>query len=623
MLEYPRWKYILVAVVLAFGLLYALPNVFGEQDALQVERKDAVAMDAAAQKTVLDLLDAKKVAHAGAYIESNRLTLTFAARNDQTSARDVLSEAMGVTHRMALSTASKAPRWLRAIGGKPMPLGLDLRGGLYLLYEVDLKDTVNQLLETYEQSFRRTLNSEKIAFGDTSVLPAAGGNPSDTVRIQVAAGGNAESIRAALAKANIDLAFTLGAGADGAPAVEMKLTGAQIADRQTYAIEQNRITLQNRVNELGVSESSVQQQGRTRLSVQLPGKSNVAEVEDILGKVATLEFRMEDWQNNAYEAKTRGRAPLGARLYDMEGSPVLLRRDLIATGDQLTTASSSVGTSGPQVNVALNGRAGDSMLNATRSNVGKRMAVVYIEKGRKKELENGVEVEKPYTTEKVISLATIQGVFSNNFMITGLKANEANQLALLLRSGALSAPIYAVEERVIGASLGQDNIDKGVRALIFGMAAVFAFMLIYYRFFGLIANLVLISNIVLLAAIMSTLPATLSLPGIAGMVLTVGMAVDANILIYERIREELRNGVSPQAAIRAGFDKAWSAILDSNVTTLFAGVVLWIFGTGPIRGFAVVLTFGIATSMFTAIVGSRALITLLYGGQRKLEKLSI
>jgi len=624
MLEYPRWKYILVVVVLAIGLLFALPNVFGEQDALQVERKDGIAMDEAAQKSVADLLAARQIVAAGSYLDSGRLMLRFDQRTEQLKARDAVNETMSESHRSALSTASRAPRWLQAIGARPMSLGLDLRGGLYLLFEVDLTDTISQLLTSYEQSFRRTLVENKITFGDTSVLPAVNGLPPTTVRIAVPAGTAAESVRSALASANRELAFTVGTAGDGSAVVDMVLTPTQISERQNYAIQQNRITLENRINELGVSESVVQQQGKTRLNVQLPGKSNAAEVKDVLGKVATLEFRLEDWQNNAFEAQQRGRAPVGSKLYKTkEGTPVLLKRDLIATGDQLTTASSSVGNQGPEVSIQLNGTAADAMLRATRVSVGRRMAIVYIEKTRKEEIVDGQKVERPVTTEKIISLATIQSVLSNNFRITGLSSAESRDLALLLRSGSLAAPIYIVQENVVGASLGQDNIDKGVRALIFGMGLVFAFMAIYYRSFGWIANLVLLSNIVLLAALMSMIRSALSLPGIAGMVLTVGMAVDANILIYERIREELRNGMSPQAAIRAGFDKAWSAILDSNVTTLIAGLVLWIFGTGAIRGFAVVLTFGIITSLFTAIMGSRALVTLLYGGSKRVEKLSI
>jgi preprotein translocase subunit SecD len=403
----------------------------------------------------------------------------------------------------------------------------------------------------------------------------------------------------------------------------MALSPAQVKTRQDYALQKNITTLRNRVNELGVSEPIVAQQGIDRINVQLPGIQNSAEVKDILGKVATLEFRLEDSQGNAAEARERGRAPLGTKLYEMQGRPILLKRELIATGDQLTNATSSIGNEGPEVNVTLNGEGGDSMLRNTRLNVGKRMAVVYIERSRETRMVGGEKLTRDLTDEKIISLATVRAVLSNQFRITGLGAAESRDLALLMRAGSLSAPIFAIEERTIGPSLGQENIQKGEQALVIGMLAVFAFMALYYHRFGWVANAVLLANVVLLTALLSLLRATLSLPGIAGIILTVGIAVDANVLIYERIREELRNSVSPQAAIRIGFEKAWSAIFDSNVTAFIAGLVLWVVGRGAIRGFAVVLTLGIATSMFTSLLGSRALITLMYGGRRKVERLSI
>jgi preprotein translocase subunit SecD len=340
--------------------------------------------------------------------------------------------------------------------------------------------------------------------------------------------------------------------------------------------------------------------------------------------VATLELRLADTANNAYQAQQSGRAPLGTKLYKREdGSPILLKREVIVTGDELTSATSTAGTEGPEVQIKLDARGADSMLRTTRLNVGKPMAVVYIEKTRRQVEVNGQKVDREATSEKVINVATIRGVFGPQFVVTGLSAGEARDLALLLRSGSLAAPIEVVEERAIGPSLGRDNIDKGVRALEIGMLAVFVFMALYYHAFGLVADAVLLANVILLTALLSMLRASLSLPGIAGIILTVGMAVDANVLIYERIREELRNGVSPQAAIRAGFDKAFSAIADSNVTALIAGLALWVIGTGPIRGFAIVLTLGIATSMFTSLLGSRALVTLMYGGRRKVAQLSI
>jgi preprotein translocase subunit SecD len=350
---------------------------------------------------------------------------------------------------------------------------------------------------------------------------------------------------------------------------------------------------------------------------------NSAEVKDLLGKVATLEFRLEDTQNNALQAQQGGHAPLGTKLYDYNGRPVLLKREVIVTGDELTSATSSAGQEGPEVSIKLDARGADAMFRTTRLNVGKPMAVVFIEKSRRQIEVNGQKVDKDLTSEKVINIATIRGVFSSQFRITGLGAAEARDLSLLLRSGSLAAPVEVVSESVIGPSLGKDNIDKGVLALEIGMLAVFVFMALYYHAFGLVADAVLVANVILLTALLSMLHASLSLPGIAGIILTVGIAVDANVLIYERIREELRNGVSPQASIRAGFDKAFSAIADSNVTALIAGLTLWVIGTGAIRGFAVVLTLGIATSMFTSLLGSRAMVTLLYGGRRRVERVAI
>jgi preprotein translocase subunit SecD len=408
-------------------------------------------------------------------------------------------------------------------------------------------------------------------------------------------------------------------------AITGAMTTAQIRERQDYAIQQNITTLRNRVNELGVSEPIVQRQGIDRINVQLPGVQNSADVKDILGRVATLEFRLEDMQNNAFEAMQSGRAPLGSKLYTHTrfGRPVLLKREVIATGDQLTNATSGQSQDGPAVNVKLDARAGENMLKTTRANLNKRMAVVLIEKRRETSDVNGKKVSREVTDEEVINDATIRGIFANSFQITGLQAGEARELSLLLRSGSLATVIYEIEERAVGPSLGRDNIQKGVTALIVGMAGVFLFMAVYYKTFGVVADVVLLANVVLLTALLSMMRASLSLPGIAGIILTVGMAVDANVLIYERIREEIRRGVSPQAAIRAGFEKAFSAITDSNITTLIAGVVLWVLGSGPIRGFAIVLTLGIATSMFTSLMGSRALLTLMYGGRRKIARLSI
>ncbi len=622
MLEFPRWKYALVALVTLLALVFALPNFFGTDPALQVARKNRAAMDETARQSVEQALTLHSSAFRGAYIDNGKLIVRFASVTDQLKARDTVNETLATDYISALTTASRAPAWLRHVGLRPMPLGLDLRGGLYLVYQVDVNGAVSQLLESYEQGFRRTLSSANLPFLDVTSYIGAKSDVPNALRIALPPAADVLAVRDALKKSNGDLTFNIDSLPTG-PALNMELTPTQVKARRDYALQKNITTLRNRVNELGVSEPIVAQQGIDRINVQLPGVQNSAEVKDILGKVATLEFRLEDSQNSAAEAQARARAPLGSKLYHMETRPVLLKRELIATGDQLTNATSSSGNEGPEVNVTLNGQGGDAMLRNTRLNVGKRMAVVYIEKSRQTHEVDGQKVTKDITEEKIISLATIRAVLSNQFRITGLQSAEAAELALLMRAGSLSAPIFAVEERTIGPSLGAENIRKGEQALVIGMLAVFVFMALYYQRFGLVADLVLLVNVVLLTALLSMLRATLSLPGIAGIILTVGIAVDANVLIYERIREELRNGVTPQAAIRAGFDKAYSAILDSNVTAFIAGLVLWVVGRGAIRGFAVVLTLGILTSMFTSLVGSRAVISLMYGGQRKVARLSI
>jgi preprotein translocase subunit SecD len=447
----------------------------------------------------------------------------------------------------------------------------------------------------------------------------------DTVRINLRSGADVSRAAAALRKQDPNATIDTDTVGEGGT-VTVKLRPEQVKQRQDFAIEQNITTLRNRVDELGVTEPLVSRQGVDRIVVQLPGVQDPNEALRVLGATATLEFRLVDDQNDAAEAERTKRVPLGAKLYHRrQGGPVLLKREMIVSGEQLSDASSGFSEGQPAVFVKLDARGASQMLETTRQNLGRPMAVVFIEKKRLKPEQpcNGTRDGTECTLEEVISVATIRGVFGSNFQITGVMANEARELALLLRAGSLAAPLYIVEHRTIGPSLGQDNIERGVRALIIGMLATFVWMVVYYRKFGMIANAVLLSNVVLLAALLSMLQASLSLPGIAGIVLTVGMAVDANILIYERIREELRNGVSPHAAINAGFEKAFSSIADSNVTTLIAGVVLFTFGTGPVRGFAVVLSLGILTSMFTALVGSRSLIHVVWGRKRKLERLSI
>jgi preprotein translocase subunit SecD len=617
MISYPRWKIALVAVVLLIGILLALPNLFGEESALQLARDRAV-VDPADRTSIEQLLKDQGVTPTGAFIDQGRLTLRFASTQDQLKARDIITDARKDQFTIALSKASRVPEWMRNLGLSPLKLGLDLRGGVYLVYEVDVAGAVKQELDHHEQDFRASLRAARVPYQDVQV-----DYPTDRVRVLFRDADSFAKGKAAIVADNRNLNFS-DVTVDGAPALELKLTPEQIKQREDYAVQQNIVILRNRLNspELAVSEPQVARQGVDRIAIQLPGLQNSAEVKKILGKTATLEFRMVDENSNPLEAVATGHVPLGSKLYyTRDKQPVLLKREVVVTGDQLTDASFQPNTQdGPAVSVGLDSRGAAKMLKNTQENIGHLMAVVFIDRSREKNAA-GVDVDK--TTEEVINRATIRGVFSNNFQITGVNPIEGRELALLLRAGGLAAPLTPVEERAIGPTLGQKNISAGVDAMVFGMLAAFIFMAIYYKVFGLIADAVLIANVILLTAFLSLVGAALTLPGIAAVVLTVGMAVDANILIYERIREELRNGVSPRAAITAGFDRAFSAIADSNVTALIAGIVLWLFGSGAIRGFAVVLVIGIATSMFTSLMGSRALVQIIYGGTRRVERLSI
>jgi preprotein translocase subunit SecD len=625
MLEYARWKYFLIATVLLVALIIALPNVFGSAPALQLAHKDHTPVTAAEASSVESYLGQHGVKFVKAYIESGRLMVQFADVTDQLRGRDAVEAMPQSTYISALSFVPRAPAIFRDLGLAPMPLGLDLRGGLELLYQVDVNSAVTQLLQSYSQDCSRALAAARIPLRNIAFAATSGSAIQNALRITLAPGADLGAAQRVLSSPLQGLTVTTQSSPEG-PQLVAAMTPAQIKQREDYAIEQNITTLRNRVNQLGVSEPSVTRQGLDRIDVQLPGIQNPAEVKNLLGQFATLEFRLNDTQANPVAAAQSGAVPLGDKLYTntMTGMPLLLKREVIATGDQLTNAT--VGQSqngGPAVDVTLDSKAGDNMLRTTRQNVGKPMAVVLIEKHQETRTVDGKQVAHQVTTERVINDATIQGVFADRFEITGLSMGEARDLAILLRSGSLTAPIALVSQNVIGPSLGAENIRMGITALIIGMSGVLLFMFIYYKVFGLVADLVLIANVVLLTALLSMVHATLSLPGIAGIILTVGIAVDANVLIYERIREELRKGVTPQAAIRAGFEKAFSAIADSNVTTIIAGLVLWVFGTGAIRGFAVVLTLGILTSMFTSLMGSRALVTLMYGRKRKVARLWI
>jgi preprotein translocase subunit SecD len=617
--SYPAWKIWLVTIVMLVALVFALPNVFGEGPALQLSRNDRSAFTDQSQAAVVSMLETKGLAPEAVYREGDRLVLRFDTVEQQLQARDAIRAGAPGDYLVALSQVPRTPAWMRALGLKPMSLGLDLRGGVYFMYEVDVKGAVTQMLASMERDYRTMLRDERIPFSGMQ------SNGTDTVRIMLRSGDDVSRVASLLRKRDPNLVIETDTLGDGGT-VGVTVRPETIKERQDFAIQQNITTLRNRVDELGVTEPIVARQGLDRIVVQLPGVQDPNEALRVLGATATLEFRLVDDQNSAADAERIKRAPLGSKLYKTrDGQPVLLKREMIVSGEQLVDASSGFSEGEPAVYVKLDARGASEMLRTTRENLGRPMAVVFIEKKRVAEGEscNGLRTGAECTEENVISVATIRGVFSSNFQITGLLAGEARELALLLRAGSLAAPLYIVEQRTVGPSLGQDNIDRGMRALAIGLLAVFVFMAVYYKAFGLVADVVLLANVVLLAALLSMLQASLSLPGIAGIVLTVGMAVDANILIFERIREELRNGVSPIAAINSGFEKAFSSIADANITTFIAGVVLFTFGSGPVRGFAVVLSLGILTSMFTALIGSRSIIHLIWGRRRKLDSLSI
>ncbi len=615
--RFPLWKNLLVVVVVAGGLLFTLPNLFPEDPALQVASRDGAALTDSQVRDIERALEASEVPYVSTVVRDGRMTIRFESGDEQSSAADELRSVLNPERQeyvVALVLEPRLPGWIRALGMQPMSLGLDLRGGVHFLFEVDMDAAVDQVLRRYQETLSLELREQRIP---------------RRVRVEgqevvVTLNSDEDRDRAERLVRGLDDPLQVRRGTDGdRPALYLTLTEEQVEERQDFAIQQNTITLRNRVDELGVAEPVVARQGANRIVVQLPGVQDPRQAEVVLGATATLEWRLVDTENDPREAAERGRAPINTELYyDRDGQPVLLNRDIIATGDQLTDASSGFSEGRPAVFVSLDSQGARRMLRTTQQNLGRPMGVLYLEERRNLVEENGQLVEQSETIREVISVATIQGVFSSRFQITGLSTTEARDLALLLRAGALAAPIFKVEERTIGPSLGQDNIDRGMNAVIIGFCLVVLFMLAYYRVFGLVANFALFANLVMIVALLSLLQAALTLPGIAGIVLTVGMAVDANVLIFERIREELRNGNSPQAAIASGYDKAFSSIADANITTLIAAVVLFTFGTGPIRGFAVTLSLGIVTSMFTALIGTRALVNLIYGG-RRVKRLSI
>jgi|TARA_B100000686_G_scaffold7807_2_gene7802 preprotein translocase subunit SecD len=613
--RFPLWGNLLVALIVLGGLVFALPNVFGDDPALQITREDGNPITDITLSGINASLDTEEIEFFQPVADEQAVIVRFPDVASQLRASEVLGETLPF-HIIALTLAPRTPAWLSAIGLEPMSLGLDLRGGVHFLYQVDLDSALDQLMQTYVQDLRTRLREATIR---NTGIEIVGG---DTIQFGVLDPlrvNDAEQIIRVLDPLLIVDRTTV----DGQPGFQVELAPTQVTERQNFAIQQNTITLRNRVNELGVAEPVVQRQGLNRIVVQLPGVQDPAQAERILGATATLEFRLVDWENDPYDADQNNRPPIGSLLrYHRDGRPELLRRDLIVSGDQLTDASFGYSQGQPAVFVRLNSQGANRMLETTQANLRRPMSVLFIEEKPELIERDGEEILRNTREETVISTATIQGVFSNNFQITGITPFEGQDLALMLRAGALATPILKVEERTIGPSLGQDNIESGRTAVLTGFFLVVLFMAFYYRVFGITADLALFANLVLIVALLSMLQASLTLPGIAGIVLTVGMAVDANVLIFERIREELRNGNSPQASIRAGYEKAFSTIADANITTLIAACVLFVFGTGPIRGFATTLGLGIMTSMFTAIIGTRVVVNLIYGN-RQVERLAI
>ncbi len=621
--QYPVWKYLLLVLVIIIGGLYALPNLYGEDPAIQISATRGAALDTVTVDQIRDSLSQQDITPKSIVLGEAQIMIRFAGTEVQLKAQDIIRDKLSNDYVVALNLAPSTPQWMRDIQALPMYLGLDLRGGVHFLMQVDMDAAVTQALERYRGDFRTLLREDKIRYlaitREGDVLDGTG-----VIRLKF----RKEQIRTdarRLIKKEFQLLELRNEEDEKYFYLLAAMAHREIIETQKLAVQQNVTTLRNRVNELGVAEPVIQQQGLDRIVVQLPGVQDTARAKEILGATATLEFRMVDEEHSVATA-IKGRVPPGTKLYrERNGDPILLMNEVMLTGDYIVDASSGIDsqTGGPKVDISLDSKGGRLFTNATKDNVGKLMSVVFIETKTDRRTINGEVVRTKRKVEEVINVARIRERLGSRFQITGLDSTgEARDLALLLRAGALAAPIDIVEERTVGPSLGQDNIDQGFRSVIIGFALVLVFMVMFYRGFGLVANVALTLNLVFIIAVLSMLQATLTLPGIAGIVLTVGMAVDANVLIFERIREELRAGVSPQSAIDAGYSKAFSTIADANITTLIASVVLFAVGTGPIKGFAITLSIGIITSMFTAIFATRAIVNLMYGG-KKIKKLSL
>lgn len=607
------WKVLLAVLIVAMCALYALPNLYGEDNAVQISAGRNATVTESMVSQVRDTLDSNEIDTKRIEFEDGQILVRLKDSEAQLKARENLERSLGDDYVVAMNLAADTPQWLEDLGASPMKLGLDLRGGVHFLMEVDMSEAIAKSLEDAESDFRTALREENLRYRAVNVRDGH-------VDIKFRDEETLESAQFFLRNRNRDLLFT----EQDNLVLRAAFSEDKLKEIRDYAVKQNITILRNRVNQLGVAEPLIQKQGADRIVVQLPGVQDTARAKEILNATATLEFRLLDREHDVRDA-INGRVPPGTQLInDKNGQPQLLEKQVMLTGNHIIDANNSVDEYGiPQVNISLDSEGGNKMSRGTRGNIGNPMATVFIEykaTGEKTE-EGKLKFEKH---EEVISVATIQAQLGSSFRITGLDSpKEARDLALLLRAGALIAPIQIVEERTVGPSLGAENIELGMQAIIYGLIAVLAFMLIYYKAFGIVADIALASNLVMIVGIMSMIPgATLTLPGMAGIVLTVGMAVDANVLIFERIREELRDGRSPQQAIHQGYDSAFSTIMDANITTFIAALILFAVGTGPIKGFSITLMIGIATSMFTAILLTRVIVNAVWGG-RRVKKLAI
>ncbi len=627
MSDFPRWKYALVALVMLFGVIYALPNAFFPLLAVQVTaNRDAPPIDKSVQEKAVAALAAKHIAVGDVVVDGEHLLATFTNSDVQKSGAEAIKAALGDGYTVAFKLQSNVPGWLQAIGARSMPLGLDLQGGVHFLMQVDQNDAIDKQENSYADDIRSLLRQKNIRYESVTRNTVRG----QGIAVILRSAADRSTASDAIANEYTDLNVATGANTGDRFVLNVVIKPEKLRELSRSAITQNLGTLRNRINALGVSEPLIQQQGDSRIVVELAGVQDPTEAKKLIGAVATLQYRPGIGQAGdaqAQEAARTGNIPPDANLYRMRGSnlPVLVSKQIIVTGNQLVDASSGIdqqsGT--PKVDVTLNAAGARKMGDFTNANVGKPMAVVYVEQVYETKVVNGKEVRVPKVTEAVINDASIASPFSKQFQTTGLgSAKEASDLALLLKGGALAAPMDIVEEGVIGASLGKDNIDKGFKAVMLGLALVLLAAAIYYKLFGLVADIALFFNLVVLLAVMSLIGVTLTMPGVAGIVLTLGMAIDANVLICERVREELRNGSTPHAAIRAGYEKAWSTILDANVTHLIAALALTTMGTGAIKGFGVTLMIGILTSLFTSVTLTHAFTALIHG-HRKLKTLSV